>query len=76
MILERSILGRSILGTILGKSLSCLFRLLNDKKGQDLIEYAMIVALIVLAAIVSMGTLGTAIDGMWTNIAGRLTAAI
>ena len=56
MILERSILGRSILGTILGKSLSYLFRLLHDKKGQDLIEYALLAAFMTVAAAAVMPT--------------------
>ena len=51
-----SVLGRSIVSTILGKSLSCLLRLLHDRKGQDLIEYALLAAFMTVAAAAVMPT--------------------
>jgi Flp pilus assembly pilin Flp len=44
--------------------------------GQDLIEYALLVALISLVAVVAIGTAGSAVNGIFQNIAGRLTAAL
>lgn len=51
-----SILGKSILGIFLGKLSSCLFRLLHDRKGQDLIEYALLAAFMTVAAAAVMPT--------------------
>jgi pilus assembly protein Flp/PilA len=45
-------------------------------EGQDLIEYALLVALISLVAVVAIGTAGSAVNGIFQNIAGRLTAAL
>jgi pilus assembly protein Flp/PilA len=49
---------------------------LQDARGQDLIEYALIVALIALAATAGMGTLATAINGAFTTIGTKLTTAM
>jgi Flp pilus assembly pilin Flp len=49
--------------------------LLEREDGQDLIEYSLIIALIVLVAVVTMGAVGTSIQGIWTNIAGQLGAS-
>ena len=44
--------------------------------GQDLIEYALVVALIAFAATAGMGTLATDINQAFTNIGTKLTAAV
>jgi pilus assembly protein Flp/PilA len=41
--------------------------------GQDLIEYALVAALIALAATAGMSTLATAINSAFTNIGSKLT---
>jgi pilus assembly protein Flp/PilA len=46
----------------------------NDE-GQDLLEYALLVALIALVAIAAVGLAGTAVKTIFTNIANQLTAA-
>ena len=56
------------------KILNTLRNLHNDESGQDLIEYALIAALIATAAIVTMQSLSTAINGKFTAIATRLTS--
>ncbi len=54
-----------------------LFRAMwREDEGQDLIEYAMLVALIVIAGIVGMQAVGTDVAAVWTNIAGTLGKAI
>ncbi len=50
--------------------------ILKDEQGQDLIEYALVVALIAFAAITGMGTVANGINGAFTNIAGQLNASI
>ena len=52
-----------------------VLRLLNDTEGQDLIEYALLAALIALAAITAMQNLGTAINTKFGNVSTSLTGA-
>ena len=52
---------------------SLLNNLVNDESGQDLIEYALVAALVGLGAVASMKTLATAINGAFTNIGTTLT---
>jgi pilus assembly protein Flp/PilA len=46
----------------------------NDE-GQDLLEYALLVALIALIAIGAVGLAGGAVNTIFSNIAAALTAA-
>lgn len=50
-----------------------LNNLAQDESGQDLIEYALVAALIGLGAVASMQKLATAINGAFTNIGTTLT---
>jgi pilus assembly protein Flp/PilA len=47
--------------------------LMLREEGQDLIEYALVVALIAFAATVGMGRLATGINTAFVNIASTLT---
>ena len=47
--------------------------LMMSEAGQDLIEYALVVALIALAATAGMGTLANSINTAFTNIGLKLT---
>jgi pilus assembly protein Flp/PilA len=49
---------------------------LKDEQGQDLIEYALVVALIAFAATVGMNTVATNINAAFTTIGAKLTNAI
>jgi len=49
-----------------------LKNLLNDESGQDLIEYALIAALIALGAIVAMNSLSSKIGGEFNAIGNSL----
>lgn len=49
---------------------------LNSEEGQDLIEYALVVALIAFAATAGMGTLAGDINTAFSNIGTSLTKAI
>ena len=53
-----------------------LHSLLKSDEGQDLIEYALVVALIAFAATAGMGTLATNINDAFTKIGSKLTASI
>ena len=50
-----------------------LHSLLRDDEGQDLIEYALVVALIAFAATAGMGTVANKINDAFTNIGTKLT---
>ena len=50
--------------------------LLSGDEGQDLVEYALVVALIALAATAGMGKLATALSGAFTSIGSTLTADV
>jgi pilus assembly protein Flp/PilA len=47
----------------------------SDESGQDLIEYALVAALIALGAATTMGTLATSINSVFTKINSKLTSA-
>jgi pilus assembly protein Flp/PilA len=53
-----------------------LSNLLKEESGQDLIEYALVAALIALGATAAMTTLATTISTTFTSIGTRLTAAV
>ncbi len=50
-----------------------LKRLWTEDEGQDLTEYALLVVLIALAAVVAINTLATAISSTFTTVATNLT---
>jgi pilus assembly protein Flp/PilA len=50
-----------------------LVRLWKEEEGQDLTEYALLLVLLSLAAVGALGTLATAINGVFTNAATNLT---
>ncbi len=51
-------------------------RVLLDEEGQDLIEYALVVALIAFAATAGMSTLATAINTAFTSVGTTLSSYI
>ncbi|HYL38399.1 MAG TPA: Flp family type IVb pilin [Bryobacteraceae bacterium] len=53
--------------------LQSLKELKRNTGGQDLIEYALVVALIALAATAGMGTVATKINQAFSNIGTKLT---
>ena len=50
--------------------------LMNDESGQDLIEYALVAALIALGATAAMTTLATTISTAFGSVGTKLTSAI
>jgi len=49
-------------------------RFVRDEEGQDLVEYAMLLAFIALIAIVGVKKLGTTVNSFFSNVATALTA--
>jgi pilus assembly protein Flp/PilA len=47
-------------------------RFVREDEGQDLVEYALLIAFIALACIVGMQTLGTAINNEYKSIAASM----
>jgi pilus assembly protein Flp/PilA len=56
--------------------LSMKMRILLDEEGQDLIEYALVVALIAFAATAGMTSLATAINAAFTQVGTTLGSYI
>ena len=56
--------------------LKVINRLRKDESGQDLIEYALVAALIALGAVTTMGSVATALQGAFTGISSNLTQAL
>ena len=52
-----------------------LMSLVSNQEGQDLVEYALIVALIALAATAGMNTLASAINTAFSTLGTTLTTA-
>jgi pilus assembly protein Flp/PilA len=50
-------------------------RFVREEQGQDLIEYALLAGLISIASILAITTLGTAIQGKFTDVGSAVTAA-
>ncbi len=49
--------------------------LLRNESGQDLLEYALLVALIAVVAVVAVTSTGTGVSAIFTRITGALTTA-
>ena len=53
-----------------------LENLLRDESGQDLIEYALVAAIIALAAVAGMSTLATNISNAFSAVGSKLSSAV
>jgi pilus assembly protein Flp/PilA len=53
-----------------------LFTLLKEESGQDLVEYALVAALIGLGATAAISTVATAIRAALSTLGTRLTTAV
>jgi Flp pilus assembly pilin Flp len=56
----------------MGKLRKCLW---HDESGQDLTEYALLLALISLSAIVGMNSMAQAVSNVFANAATNLSSA-
>jgi Flp pilus assembly pilin Flp len=48
---------------------------LREERGQDMVEYALVVGIIALGATATMETIGTSVVAMWTKVNTELTTA-
>lgn len=60
----------------LTRTRTLLHRLVREESGQDLIEYALVAALVGLGAVASMKTLSTKISAAFTSIGASLTSDV
>jgi pilus assembly protein Flp/PilA len=51
-------------------------RFVREDEGQDLVEYALLIAFIALACIIGLQQLGTAINKTYNSISSSLTGAV
>lgn len=49
--------------------------LIKDESGATAIEYGLIAALVSVAAVVALETMGTSLSTMYDSVAGKLTTA-
>ena len=47
-------------------------RFIRDESGATMVEYALMVALVAAVCVVAVTTLGTAISGQFTTVAGNI----
>jgi pilus assembly protein Flp/PilA len=60
-----------------GRTISCVLSdLARDESGQDLIEYALVAALVALGAVASMRGLGNKVASTFVAVTGSLSTAI
>jgi pilus assembly protein Flp/PilA len=51
-------------------------RFVREEEGQDLVEYALLIAFIALACIIGLQNLGTAINKTYNSISASLSGAV
>jgi pilus assembly protein Flp/PilA len=56
----------------MGTMKNLIVRFVREEEGQDLVEYAMLLAFIALIAIVGVKTLGTTVNLFFSNVATEL----
>ena len=54
---------------------NCVKSFMRNDEGQDLLEYALLVALIALVAVAAVGLAGGSVKTIFTNIANTLSGA-
>lgn len=62
------------MNTFLLRSFIYLRQLMQDERGQDLVEYALVVALIAFGAITGMRYLATGLNHAFSSISSTLTS--
>ena len=68
--------GTAVADTAFMSLTHCVHRFGNDDSGQDLLEYALLVALIALVAFGAVALAGNSVNAIFSNIAGQLASAV
>lgn len=55
--------------------LNTLKNFVREEEGQDLVEYALLLALITLAVAAVLPGFANTLNGVWTSVAGKLNTA-
>ena len=55
---------------------NCTVSFIRDEKGQDLVEYTLLIAFIALACIIGLQALGGAINTTYNSLSSSLTGAV
>ena len=55
---------------------NCAVAFIRDEKGQDLVEYALLIAFIALACIIGLQALSGAINTTYNSLSSSLTGAV
>lgn len=50
-------------------------RFWRDEKGQDLVEYALLLSLLAIAGVAGLSALATAVQGVWTSTNTALSSS-
>jgi len=53
-----------------------LKRLWKEEKGQGMVEYGLILALVAVAAIAALSAMGGKLDGLFNGIAGKIPDSV
>jgi len=53
-----------------------IMKFVGDESGQDLIEYALVTALIALGCVAAMNTLATTIGNAFATVGAKLTTSV
>lgn len=51
-------------------------RIARDEEGQDMVEYALILGLISIVAVVAVTATGVAVGSIWTAVQGAVEGAV
>jgi len=51
-------------------------RIVREEEGQDMVEYALLLGLISIVAVVAIGTAGDAVNALWERVTTELTNAL
>jgi pilus assembly protein Flp/PilA len=49
---------------------------LNNESGQDIVEYALLAALVALASIAAVGRVSSAVTSVFTTVGAKLTSSV
>jgi Flp pilus assembly pilin Flp len=52
-----------------------VFEFWHEEEGQDMVEYALLLAFVALAAVAVLGTVKTQISSIWTKVSSSLSTA-